>query len=342
MICLRTMLLATCAVLSGLAGPGTARAQHLGVLVQQVDGQLVTGQADFDNYRFILGQRVYPSEFDSDYAIYLPGFAAMGSGSSYLPAGSQALPGNTDLEWDFLPMAVDDVSQNLFYWDGSDTDGVPGLTADDVAFGPLPGMDYLVSLWDKSGTKYSVDGSDTTVTGGVIDDTDADGALHAHRYYTLESDTTPADGIYLFAMELRMDGVETSDPIYMVFGTPGSSVAALDDAAVPWVEDNVDLLIPPQLSGDYNGDGVVDAADYTVWRDNLGSTSNLSADGDGSGTVDGADYLVWKANYGSIGESSATTQSTAVPEPLTSVMALFAAASAWLLRTGRRNGKAGR
>src|SRR5690606_16924003 len=25
------------------------------------------------------------------------------------------------------------------------------------------------------------------------------------------------------------------------------------------------------LTGDFNGDGIVDAADYTVWRDNLGS-----------------------------------------------------------------------
>ena len=27
------------------------------------------------------------------------------------------------------------------------------------------------------------------------------------------------------------------------------------------------------LPGDYNADGIVDAADYTVWRDNLGRDS---------------------------------------------------------------------
>ena len=35
------------------------------------------------------------------------------------------------------------------------------------------------------------------------------------------------------------------------------------------------------LDGDYNANGVVDAADYTVWRDSLGQTGmGLAADGD--------------------------------------------------------------
>ena len=37
--------------------------------------------------------------------------------------------------------------------------------------------------------------------------------------------------------------------------------------------------------GDFNGDGKVDAADYTVWRDTLGSTSDLRANGDNTGTA---------------------------------------------------------
>ena len=43
---------------------------------------------------------------------------------------------------------------------------------------------------------------------------------------------------------------------------------------------------PNPLPGDYNFNGVVDAADYIVWRKSLGSTNDLRADGDGNGSVD--------------------------------------------------------
>lgn len=53
------------------------------------------------------------------------------------------------------------------------------------------------------------------------------------------------------------------------------------------------------LTGDYNKDGFVNAADYVVWRDTLGSTANLAANGDDSNNViDEADYQVWVDNFG--------------------------------------------
>jgi hypothetical protein len=50
---------------------------------------------------------------------------------------------------------------------------------------------------------------------------------------------------------------------------------------------------------DYNGNGTVDAADYTVWRDNLGATG-IAPPGDGNGKdgVTQLDYDNWAANYG--------------------------------------------
>ena len=56
------------------------------------------------------------------------------------------------------------------------------------------------------------------------------------------------------------------------------------------------LSITAGLLGDYNHNGVVDAADYTLWRASLESTTNLAADG--SGMIDSGDYDVWKANFG--------------------------------------------
>ena len=67
---------------------------------------------------------------------------------------------------------------------------------------------------------------------------------------------------------------------------------------------------PNLLPGDYNFDGVVDAADYTVWRDTIRSPFDfptkpldLRADGDGSGVVDQADYDIWKAHFGNVAGS---------------------------------------
>jgi hypothetical protein len=56
--------------------------------------------------------------------------------------------------------------------------------------------------------------------------------------------------------------------------------------------------------GDYNRDTRVDAADYTIWRDTLGTTvtAGAGADGNGNGVIDGpgagSDYEFWTTNYG--------------------------------------------
>jgi hypothetical protein len=53
-------------------------------------------------------------------------------------------------------------------------------------------------------------------------------------------------------------------------------------------------------AGDYNKNTVVDAADYTVWRDTLGSDTLLDADGDENGKIEQADYTFWKTRFGNV------------------------------------------
>jgi hypothetical protein len=55
-----------------------------------------------------------------------------------------------------------------------------------------------------------------------------------------------------------------------------------------------------RFPGDYNHNGTVDAADYTVWRDSLGKTvsKGTGADADGSTVVDAADYSIWQTQFG--------------------------------------------
>jgi hypothetical protein len=57
----------------------------------------------------------------------------------------------------------------------------------------------------------------------------------------------------------------------------------------------------PALSGDYNGNEIVDAADYVVWRKTLGTQviRYEGADGNGNSSVDTDDFNVWRGNFGS-------------------------------------------
>lgn len=109
------------------------------------------------------------------------------------------------------------------------------------------------------------------------------------------------------------------------------------------------------LTGDYNGDGTVNIADYTVWRDNLGgSESALANPGNGSGTVDAGDYTAWKDNFGASGSggggltvlngaviyeplAGAVVGSTApVPEPSTAAGLLVLIFGVGLLAVAKR------
>jgi hypothetical protein len=70
--------------------------------------------------------------------------------------------------------------------------------------------------------------------------------------------------------------------------------------------------------GDFNSDGSVDAADYTVWRDNLGSATPLPNDNELGTPVGEAHYTLWKNTFSSGSGAGAT--SLAVPEPSTLVI----------------------
>ncbi len=78
---------------------------------------------------------------------------------------------------------------------------------------------------------------------------------------------------------------------------------------------------PSLVPGDYNGDGMVDTADYIVWRNHLGAPAGtLPNDVDGE-PIGIAQYATWKANYGNI--ALIPIEVTAVPEP-TTILSLLA------------------
>lgn len=305
-----------------------AHGQHADVLVQVAGGRLATGSADFDSGEWTLGKRVYTAEFSSIFSVNNPGFNALAAASPSLPAGATALPGNATLGWDFLPMKSDGALWNLFYWDGL------GATESAVEFGELPGSDYRLDVYGRNNI-VGVDGSPTVVPGDVINNTNSDGSLHTHRFFYLDSGnqnatTNPVDGIYLMSMRLKMTGLDPSQPIYLVFGTPGSTLAALR-AAETWATNRVDELAP-DFNADFNGDFVVNGADFLIWQRNLGASNALltAGDADRDGIVGAGDLAMWQEEFGLSLETFPGVQSTppasiathAVPEPSALLLAV--------------------
>jgi hypothetical protein len=66
----------------------------------------------------------------------------------------------------------------------------------------------------------------------------------------------------------------------------------------------------PSLVGDFNGNGTVDAADYVVWRNEIGPQ---------------AAYDAWRANFGRTAASAATLAGSSVPEPASIVLVIVSA-----------------
>jgi hypothetical protein len=105
-------------------------------------------------------------------------------------------------------------------------------------------------------------------------------------------------------------------------GTNGSGIFNRNSATV-FDQDTVDALTGgPRLDGDFNGDGTVDAIDYTVWRDGLNSAYTE------------ADYQIWKDNFGMSLFSGQAQSGAQVPEPAAIYLCLLAAG--WRLSTGCR------
>jgi probable HAF family extracellular repeat protein len=93
------------------------------------------------------------------------------------------------------------------------------------------------------------------------------------------------------------------------------------------------LLTPvAEIPGDFNGDGIVDAADLTSWKTGFGKIDNVTltqGDADGDQDVDGADFLHWQRQLGSPAAAAATA---AVPEPATLLLVVSAAQATFIRR----------
>jgi hypothetical protein len=95
------------------------------------------------------------------------------------------------------------------------------------------------------------------------------------------------------------------------------------------------IVVPERsLRGDYNDDGVIDAADYVVWR-NADPLATLPND-DSPGTVDASDYDNWRAHFGTMSPASSSGITHFVPEPGTLLLLRLMAAVPGMIRPMRK------
>jgi VCBS repeat-containing protein len=130
------------------------------------------------------------------------------------------------------------------------------------------------------------------------------------------------------------------DNVYVV-------IVEATDGSLPTVQAHlvsVTNIVSEPLTGDYNNNGTVDAADYVLWR-NGGPLQNESAT---PGTVTAEDYGIWRANFGraALATSAANLlgdlrgrshpQPTDVPSPPLHSIQLLASARAAVPQPARR------
>ncbi|WP_146399577.1 hypothetical protein [Pseudobythopirellula maris] len=139
------------------------------------------------------------------------------------------------------------------------------------------------------------------------------------------------DGDFVASLLAPGDTEEPFTPIgqedFTILIAEDGVTGAFDSVALPdsaegyeWVLDiganSVVLshVLIPVLVGDYNENGVVDAADFTVWRDHRDTAFDLANRAPGlSGAVSQDDYDAWVAHFGKT--LDAISPATNVPEP---------------------------
>ena len=217
--------------------------------------------------------------------------------------------------------------------------GVIGDAGESLVFTSAGSVfDTVMSIYDSAG--------DFVV---LNDDEDLDNDILTSRIEL--PDGLPADQYFLSISgfftnfgDIRFDAVPDAESAfgdYTIEYTDGAGTSTQTGLTDPfellhWY--TFEIAGPAGLAGDFNGDGVVDAGDYTLWRDNLGASDESAfAPGSGNGGgIDATDYDHWRENFGgTLGSLDAS--GGAVPEP--STVWLVASAVALVgLRTVRSRG----
>ncbi|TWT99071.1 hypothetical protein Pla108_00040 [Botrimarina colliarenosi] len=194
----------------------------------------------------------------------------------------------------------------------------------DVTLAPFAGTDIPIhsthlDLPDSMLSKWRFWGQRREIT-----QTDLLAVCQINGFSQCEFELAPAE----FAGDLNDDGVVNAAD-YTVWRDATSSAARAADSAQmtagydTWSSNFGRTFQQPEtFSGDYNADGVVNAADYTAFRDHV-ANGDLRSDGNGDGALTTADWQVWANRYG-----ERSPAATTAPEPSATFLATIAVLTA--------------
>ena len=115
------------------------------------------------------------------------------------------------------------------------------------------------------------------------------------RYFHGASVANFTDPAFVDAHRRSSAGYNPSSPIC---SSPAGRKRTITISNV-WIG-NAATIMPPTLTsqGDYNHDGMVNSADYVLWRNTIGQTgSGLAADGNGNYQINIGDLATWRAHF---------------------------------------------
>ena len=243
----RISLLSAFVALAFAASSALAQEEHghFDVFVGVSGGSTAYGGIDVDDGDIELNERVFEAEmaeldlgFATIFTADEPGFNHPGpadAGFGMLPAGVSPLVELDEIFVNKLPLTVEGVTADLFFWDGT---GSP-------SFAPAVG-----TLFDiVAGTGGSIG---TAGAGGDFDD-------HPEFEISTPGGGLPTPGIYLGSFNARVNSLEPTDPLFLVMGTDG--LAPTDEELEELIEMGVEFVetsvIPEPASATLIGIAVV-------------------------------------------------------------------------------------
>lgn len=235
-----------------------------------------------------------------------------------LPFGTTAVGTDARIRWEYNQAGINGTTNNGRILEGSGVSDTAGVGGDTATIATPPGNG----------------------PGGIITD------LSNYTPHNLKLELVRlADGSvevasFVDATELLRDSIKATDTGYNVLQPVpvNYDYVAIRNATGDWdyVIDNFKVEVfgsnAGGVLGDFNSNGVVDSADYVLWR-NGGPLVNEVSD---IGTVSAADYNDWRARFGNTSGSGMALDGRAAPEPATYLLVLLGQAAGTLL-FGRRD-----